>query len=269
MKKNILFSTTRQSNPGDEFIFFGVRNLLGEKNIRFNTVVYNRHPTIRPCRREMLFNLNLNLKHDDNSWSETKNNIINYVVFAGTSSWSGNRSKPLWKMIEKNRLRFSIIGVGTYWELLPFQEKLLEENSDVLLTRDDRALKSLKKFGAKKFPCPALFASKKEKIRTKKEKIGIVFQSHNLNKNILKKTIEEYSKLIKKYNCEFICHHYQDLIYAQKKFPNQEIHYSSFSEDYFDIYDKFDLVIGTRVHGVWSCSLPRDSRNNGFPWKKS
>jgi hypothetical protein len=71
MKKNILFSTTRQSNPGDEFIFFGVRNLLGEKNIRFNTVVYNRHPTIRPCRREMLFNLNLNLKHDDNSWSET------------------------------------------------------------------------------------------------------------------------------------------------------------------------------------------------------
>ena len=34
------------------------------------------------------------------------------------------------------------------------------------------------------------------------------------------------------------------------KFPDIDINYSYDSKDYIDIYNKFDLVIGGRVHGI-------------------
>lgn len=49
MRKNILVSTTRQWNPGDEFILLGslniMKNILGKDNI--NTIIFNRNPDIR------------------------------------------------------------------------------------------------------------------------------------------------------------------------------------------------------------------------------
>ena len=41
---NILFSTSRQWNCGDEFILFGVRRLLDRVPLRYNSIIYNRHP---------------------------------------------------------------------------------------------------------------------------------------------------------------------------------------------------------------------------------
>jgi len=45
---NILVSSTRQWNPGDEFIFFGVQNLLKEalKGQRINWILYDRNPDL-------------------------------------------------------------------------------------------------------------------------------------------------------------------------------------------------------------------------------
>ncbi|MEJ7712218.1 MAG: hypothetical protein WKF84_20740 [Pyrinomonadaceae bacterium] len=47
---NILFSTTRQWNSGDEFILFGVRQLLHDLGLQYNAIIYNRHPSITPRR---------------------------------------------------------------------------------------------------------------------------------------------------------------------------------------------------------------------------
>ena len=48
MRKNILISTTRQWNPGDEFIMMGalciLKNLYGDI---LNPIIYNRNPDIR------------------------------------------------------------------------------------------------------------------------------------------------------------------------------------------------------------------------------
>ena len=46
---NIVFSATRQFNPGDEFILYGIMNLLHDvmENESFNAVIYNRNPDIK------------------------------------------------------------------------------------------------------------------------------------------------------------------------------------------------------------------------------
>ena len=40
---DILLSTTRQSNPGDEFILYGVENIFHEMGLSFNPIIYNRN----------------------------------------------------------------------------------------------------------------------------------------------------------------------------------------------------------------------------------
>lgn len=46
--KNVVLSTTRQWNPGDEFILLGIINLLREVIGEFNPVIFNRSPEVRP-----------------------------------------------------------------------------------------------------------------------------------------------------------------------------------------------------------------------------
>ena len=46
--KNIIYSATRQWNPGDEFILMGVESLIQEVFGSHNSILYNRNPQIRP-----------------------------------------------------------------------------------------------------------------------------------------------------------------------------------------------------------------------------
>ena len=48
---NIVFSTTRQWNPGDEFILLGCINLLKKQLGEFNPIIFNRNPQIRRHRK--------------------------------------------------------------------------------------------------------------------------------------------------------------------------------------------------------------------------
>ncbi len=48
MRKNVLISTTRQWNPGDEFIMLGCLNILKEiYGDNINPIIFNRNPDIR------------------------------------------------------------------------------------------------------------------------------------------------------------------------------------------------------------------------------
>ena len=52
--KNILISTTRQWNPGDEFIMMGSLNIMKELygNI-INPIIFNRNPDIRGAAKRL------------------------------------------------------------------------------------------------------------------------------------------------------------------------------------------------------------------------
>src|SRR5688572_5414453 len=113
--KNILFSTTRQWNPGDEFILHGIRRLFTQLNIEYNPVIYNRHPSITPRKRFLRHRWSKHefYPHYDNSFILDQGEVIDYVVFAGTPEWyGGKRMDALHKFIADNKIRCAFIGVG-------------------------------------------------------------------------------------------------------------------------------------------------------------
>jgi polysaccharide pyruvyl transferase WcaK-like protein len=278
MRKNILFSTTRQWNPGDEFILMGVLNLLKEFIGDFNPVIYNRNPEVRQEANH--FNLfrdsrycNIGFKGKnilesffrigfwDNSFKDKMDlDFIDMVVFAGSPEWMGARLLPLYKKLLHSDKPIIYLGIGTGRYLAfkdikaPFIDVL--KKAQLITVRDSATYNLLKPLNPYLLPCPALFSSSYEKEIRETKKIGLIFATdkavvnNKISTDTFKYITKLYDELIKKFNCELVCHYIEELPEAQKLFKDIEVHYSYDSKDYLEIYQQFDFVIGPRVHGI-------------------
>lgn len=245
---NIVYSTTKQWNPGDELILDGVRSLIPEKH---TFIIYNRHPFI-----------NFNNRVGDNSYyNGMGNDIVDHIIFAGSPEYQTAPNEDLYRVIESHNKPFSYIGVGGR----PFMRRPFEK-AKITITRDSNAGKLP---NATVLPCPSIFANRQLDLSpvTKKEKIGFCFQTdlryicspdQNVHK-ISVKFIEEFSPLV-------ICHSYPDYVEAFRR--GWDCFYSSNKDDYYKIYKDLDLVVGTRIHGsgwaanfgIPSITIPHDDR---------
>jgi hypothetical protein len=114
--KNIVFSTTRQWNCGDEFILMGCINLMkkviGEN---FNPIIYNRHPDLpHEFASDNSIFARCGLRFNDNSLKYyTEASFIDLVVLAGTPEWASPNCQPLYEMINRHYLPTVAIGIGS------------------------------------------------------------------------------------------------------------------------------------------------------------
>ena len=107
-------------------------------------------------------------------------------------------------------------------------------------------------------PCPSILCvgTEQERIVDKVEKIGLIYSSSQVTaNNTISYETEQYMKVLYRrlkatYNCELICHYIEELDYVKNDFPDLEYHYSYDSNVYKDIYRKYDMVVGCRVHGI-------------------
>lgn len=290
-RKNILFSTTRQWNPGDEFILFGVLNILREilAPKEFNPIIYNRHPEIiqplsfyNPLRKikdykkgEWIWGSFLRVGHYDNSFKiYFTEKFIDWIIIAGSPGWFTLDSKPLYNYALKHEIPLIFLGIGSPNPDLKIPKityKALKKS--ILRTVRDNSTKILLEnlgFSAVLLPCPAFFASSFEKRINKVKKVGLVFSSYNstinnrISKNTFKKLLELYSSLIKFINVSglevaFITH-YIDELYDFKTNNyfkiNIPIYYSYDAKEYIKIYNEFDVIVTFRLHGaILSASL--------------
>ncbi|NLK66695.1 MAG: polysaccharide pyruvyl transferase family protein [Campylobacteraceae bacterium] len=279
---NIVFSTTRQWNPGDEFILMGTINLLNEhftikERDGFNPIIYNRNPQTRRARKRDIIKMIDNFlgkdfieKFKDNSVKDRKPlDYADLVVFAGSPEWVGRRLKKLYSEIINYKIPTIFLGIGTgsdkplvYRDAVNQMEARVFENFTKLATaRDEYAFNAIKHFDfARLLPCPALFASKTHRKVQNVKKIGLIYSTvnseggNNVSSETHKFILDFYKKLLKeqgdKYEFEFIAHYIDELSEFKKDFPNETMRYSYDSKDYLDIYAKYDFVIGCRVHGV-------------------
>lgn len=136
-KLNVVFSTTRQWDPGDEFILAGIRNILHELNIEFNPIIFNRNPDIRSCFQDRqifktsrvpinfvldpdFIDLEANIKFGffDNSLKpDTDCNFVDWVILAGPPEWCSGKMADLYSCIRRYNLPVMIIGVGGNCEI--------------------------------------------------------------------------------------------------------------------------------------------------------
>lgn len=276
MNNNILISATRQWNPGDEFIMFGVENILKEILGDFNPILYNRSPEVRDGRKysqhfktkqKALFiekNHLLRLFKGgfrDNSFKNGSDpSIIDYAVFAGSPEWYGYRVKSMYELIKKHNIPCVFLGIGMgdsrdfnkieklYYEVL--------ENARVITTRDHRTLEYVEKWGGKYIPCPAFLSAPFNKKVEKVNKIALIYATNNtcFGNNVSKEMhdyiVELYKKLAKVYDVSLVCHYIDEIEEAKRELGDMDIYYSYDAKDYVNIYNKFDLTIGGRVHGI-------------------
>lgn len=281
MNKNVLISATRQWNPGDEFIMFGVENIL--KNIlgSFNPILYNRSPEVRDGRKysqhfktkqKALFIEKNHLLRifkggfRDNSFKNGSDaSVIDYAVFAGSPEWYGYRVKYMYELIQKYNIPCAFLGIGMgdskdfnkvgklYYDVL--------ENAKIITTRDRMTLDYVGKWGGKYMPCPAFLSAPFNKKVEKADKIALIYATHktcfgnNVAKEMHDYIVELYKKLQKIYDVSLVCHYIDEIEEAKKEFgSSMDIFYSYDARDYVNIYNNFDMVIGGRVHGIGMCA---------------
>ena len=208
--QNILFTSTKQWNIGDEFIYLGIKNLFNDMGIKYNPILFNRNPQITKGfdflnifkKKNFLkhnFEKNIinsliysffDIVHLDNSINFTHlcEKWIDKIIFAGTPEWFSLRMKNLYEYAIEYSIPYYFIGIGihphTYTllnsKILNFKEII--RNASLIITRNkNEGFDVLKKFNNNVYyiGCPALFCSKDEKkeFEFDKEflKIGIVF----------------------------------------------------------------------------------------------
>lgn len=279
--KNILLSTTRQWNPGDEFIRMGVSKLLSNF-ANWNPVIYNRSPAIHHIGEQLQQIVLKRYWTAENSFYLREKGVIDYVIFAGTPEWAGGyRSRKLFKFIIKEKLRCAFLGVGLAGEFAmgDLLKRVLAEHTDLVITRDSRAFKWLgDRESVFQSSCPAILASSRSYDTKDIKKIGCVVQgtstrNQSIPVDVSDYLFDQYRKLSEHYEVEYIGHYFDDVVEGRRR--NIPVRYSAFAEDYEDIFGACDLVIAPRIHacglsssmGIPNIAIAHDGRAdavNGF-----
>lgn len=282
MMKNILYSATRQWNPGDEFILMGVESLMQEVLGDHNSILYNRNPQTRPsfgvlrAHKVSRFLLKLLYKKMiskggflENSFKpNSSGRYLDYIVFAGSPEWRGKNLNELYKLISVSNIPTLFLGLGAMnkIDVAKFSKNELSglKNNVVLICRDSNCEQALKSFGSIYLPCPALFSSPFIKKVEKVKKVALLYGTHlaadanNISKetdifmkSVYQNLLDKYSK---EYDFEFVSHYIDELDQFNTDYPNRVLRYNYKSDAYLDIFKEYDLVIGHRVHGIGMCA---------------
>ena len=280
---NILISSTRQWNPGDEFILMGVRNLLKYllKNQKINWILYDRNPDLfvegfsKPIHRHKI-------------WSNVFYNhtaaCVDLAVVAGTPEWFGLPMRRFYKAIKESNIPLILLGIGYVDRTITFSndelycfKKLLK----VAIVRDEYASTALREVGIahEVLPCPALFAAEAEIVteerRKKDKKIGFVIQTNKtINQSIPEELMHASVWAVRElrrhgFEVEVVCHYIDEFVEFSKNLA--PVRYSYDSSDYISIVADYDFVISTRLHGAILANcfcrpailLNKDSRSMG------
>jgi hypothetical protein len=282
-RPTILFSTTRSWNPGDDFILFGVRNLLEPIIGPFNALVYNRNPELFWPDMFLLRLCELDPPHEipddffrrlkvycqdnafDNSW-HGRNGLedVSLAVFAGTPEWFGFMAEPLVESLGESDTPCIYLGIGSFestqgltFERFPEADKRLLRKAALITVRDPECGRFLAPLATHHLPCPALFASKVSTQRTGKKRIALSTQcvagtgQHGIEKSIHDFSVALFTILARKYECTLICHHVDELSRLREPLGGVlDFYYSYDPADYLAACDQFDLTVTTRVHGA-------------------
>jgi hypothetical protein len=255
---NILVSSTRQWNPGDEFIFFGVQNLLKEalKGQRINWILYDRNPDLfidgfnNPVHKEKIWG---------NSFHHKDPQCLDLALIAGTPEWMGPPLKDFYRTVREGNLPLVILGVGYVDAPINFTDNevyCFKNFLKVLTVRDEYASQALNEIGISHeiLPCPALFASDHETIPDDIGRIGFILQTNkSVNQSVSEELSHACAHIVKRlrgkgFKVDVICHYIDEFVEFSRTLP--PLRYSYDARDYIEILNDYDLIISTRLHGA-------------------
>ena len=278
----VLFSTTRTFNPGDDFVLFGIRNLLTPLIGPFAPLVHNRNPALHVLRglaaasegRADAASAGMAQLHRaiaetvpayDNSWHEGfDTGAVDLAVFAGTPEWAGTVTAPLVDALLAAGTPTLYLGLGAFegvgaltYEELPERDRRLMERAPLVTARDPACAALLEPLAPALLPCPSLFAAPKARPRGPARRIALSMQGvGEKNPQRFDRDTFDYARalfvaLSARCDCALVCHYVDEVAELRAAFGDGiEVHYAYDAADYLAIYDAFDLTVTTRVHGA-------------------
>jgi polysaccharide pyruvyl transferase WcaK-like protein len=270
---NVVFSATRQWNPGDEFILFGCVNALRDAGLEFNPIVFNRNPQTRRTRMWWLSKLDRGLLGGklapflDNSFKDdTDPAVMDLVVFAGSPEWHGRRLAPLYELIAARKIPAIFLGIGSANDFTFDERHFTETEMQVLrdarliACREERTALALKHVNARHVTCPAILSCTNEAQRRDVKRVGLIFGSDRAvrHNRVSPETFAYMTSLYRhlreqtgrEIEFELVAHYIDELSHARLSFADMPLRYSFDAADYREIYSRYDIVIGHRVHGI-------------------
>ena len=261
-RQNILLSTTRGWNPGDDWIRMGILRLLGNANSRFQTnpILFNRHPNIWGKGADNSYKIDHVNYKDEEGGERRRHSIqnIDYFISAGTPEWDSKGLHPLYRDLLEANVRCSFIGIGQGTPPSEPLTQLLADHTDVVICRDDNALGNVQPVfpGAEVLPCPAFLLPVTQWIRQQAKRLGLVYMSDRTGANrITPKSkpglIHLFQRMLKAWpESMVICHYVDEALEAREHFPGAEIFYSYDPAHYEWAYAQVDVTVGHRLHGA-------------------
>ena len=252
---NILISTTRMWNPGDEVIYLGVKHLLNQRFGRFTSVLWNRHPGIKPMRGNY-----------DNSFDGSRHSItpFDYYVSAGGPEWLGPRVSEVYSCLLKAETSCIHLGIGTGKADVKLDKdaySVFSKSSSLVTCRDQTTFNSLEGIVAADklhlLPCPSLFSfidRFKARETNVVKKVGLNYQGakmlfNNVGDEAYRRCMQAYEKVSKEFEFTVICNYVDDYNEAVQIFDPSLVRFSADISDFYEFFDEVDVVLGTRIHG--------------------
>lgn len=182
-RMNILVSSTRQWNPGDEFIRKGVERLLkGIIGPRHNWLLWNRNPDLfidrwSDCRMRTDFLTN--------SLRDPALDVIDLVVFAGTPEWLGHPVEQIYrKLLTHPTVPVLVLGAGSgsaMPRLAPHEIEVLSRDNVFITTRSFDLAECLNEQlstpKALPLPCPAFYSADESHSGPERRRVGVIVQN--------------------------------------------------------------------------------------------
>lgn len=275
---NILVSSTRQWNPGDEFIRYGVKNLLFKvTGTDHNWLLWNRNPDLMTRFWE-----DSRLRPDflSNSMRSPSLDIVDLVVFAGTPEWTGGVVDPIYReLLQYPDKPVLVLGVGSggpNLRLEPYQREVLRRENVFVSTRSKELAQeinqNLEMEKALALPCPALLCSKQTSQDTPpSQKIGLILQSSSvINQAIDEELVQRALRYLERNQSkkiEIICLYIDEFMRFSRLCKSTGVRYSYEPQEYLSLFSEYSAIVATRLHGAiasLSCGVPAAliSKNN-------
>lgn len=263
--KNIVISGTNFWNPGDDFVRDGVINILRKlfDGCSLNFLFYNFNADFFPQSKFSGIS-NTVSKGDLDKYRQ----FIDAVVVTGLSA--GTEIKDLYNWVIANGLQDRVYLIGAGYENNYVDRYIYEEpeatifrNAKVIIGRTRKTPKFIPDLNLPyhHINCPSILSVENVKDtpsdRTIKKIAFSIQLPHEIgipnqccDKTMYELAVNILCELSRKYVVKVIAHHkseYFHFLGLLKDF-NIPVVFSSFYQDLFEIYPRYDLVITTRLH---------------------
>lgn len=263
--KNIIISGTNFWNPGDDFVRDGIVRILREifKDAQLNLMFYNFNEDFLPQSK---FKGISNMVGSKDLCQLREH--VHAIVICGLSA--GREIKDLYGWIVDNQLTDRVFLIGAGYEndyvasnISSEPEATIFKSAQVITSRTKSRPDFIDEHHLPYYHinCPAILSVKNEKSVPKGKKIekiafsiqlpqGIGIPNHWVDSSNYLLALEALKTLYLRYDVSIIAHHKTEYFHFLNNLKKSRIPiiFSSFYQDLYDEYKKYDLVISTRLH---------------------